>query len=112
MSELTETEAELEQSFAEGRTHLQGFLWWDYLRIAHCTLHIAHCTLHCRWDYQYLRPFFIRKFTQQELKDGKMHVTELTDKWFQVMHNNNNNNNTNNNNNAMCAALQYNAASS
>jgi sodium/hydrogen exchanger 8 len=62
MSELTETEAELEQSFAEGRTHLQGFLWWDY---------------------QYLRPFFIRKFTQQELKDGKLHVTELTDKWFQ-----------------------------
>lgn len=62
LSELTETEAELEQSFAEGKTHLQGFLWWDYT---------------------YLRPFFIRKFTQQELKDGKLHVTELTDKWFQ-----------------------------
>lgn len=63
LSELTETEVEeLEQSFAEGRTHLQGFLWWDY---------------------QYLRPFFIRRFTQQELKDGKQQVTGLTDKWLQ-----------------------------
>jgi len=62
LSELTETEAELEQSFAEGKAHLQGFLWWDF---------------------KYLRPFFIRKFTQQELKDGKLHVAELTDKWFQ-----------------------------
>jgi len=60
LSELTEEE--LEQSFAEGRTHLQGFMYWDY---------------------KYLRPFFIRKFSQQELKDGKSHVTKLTDKWFQ-----------------------------
>merc|ERR1712121_632895 len=58
LSELTEEE--LEQSFAEGRTHLQGFMYWDY---------------------QFLRPFFIRKFSQQELKDGKSHVTKLTDKW-------------------------------
>merc|ERR1719402_995034 len=28
LSELTEEE--LEQSFAEGRTHLKGFLYWDY----------------------------------------------------------------------------------
>ena len=34
------------------------------------------------WDYKFFRPFFIRKFTQQELKDGKSHVTKLTDKWF------------------------------
>jgi len=61
LSEMTETEAELEQSFAEGKAQIQGFLWWDY---------------------KYLRPFFIRRFTQQELKDGKMHVTELTDKWY------------------------------
>merc|ERR550519_80981 len=60
LSELTEEE--LEQSFAEGRTHLKGFLYWDY---------------------KFFRPFFIRKFTQQELKDGKSHVTRLTDKWFQ-----------------------------
>jgi len=59
LSELTEEE--LEQSFAEGRTHLKGFLYWDY---------------------KFFRPFFIRKFTQQELKDGKSHVTKLTDKWF------------------------------
>jgi len=61
LSEMTETEAELEQSFAEGKTQIQGFL---------------------KWDYKYFRPFFIRRFTQQELKDGKMHVTDLTDKWF------------------------------
>eukprot|EP00092_Neocalanus_flemingeri_P074030 GFUD01091489.1.p1 GENE.GFUD01091489.1~~GFUD01091489.1.p1 ORF type:complete len:370 (+),score=117.23 GFUD01091489.1:90-1199(+) len=60
LSELTEEE--LEQSFAEGRTHLQGFMYWDY---------------------KFLRPFFVRKFSQQELKDGKSHVTKLTDKWFQ-----------------------------
>merc|ERR1719450_1325827 len=58
LSELTEEE--LEQSFAEGRTHLKGFMYWDY---------------------KFLRPFFIRKFSQQELKDGKSHVTKLTDKW-------------------------------
>jgi len=38
LSELTEEE--LEQSFAEGRTHLQGFMYWDY---------------------KFLRPFFVRK---------------------------------------------------
>jgi len=41
LSELTETEAELEQSFTEGKTAKPGFLWWDY---------------------KYLRPFFIRRF--------------------------------------------------
>jgi len=61
LSELTEEE--MEQSFTIGpRAKQQGFLYWDY---------------------RVLRPFFIRKFTQQELKDGKMHVTELTDKWYQ-----------------------------
>jgi len=59
LSELTEEE--LEQSFAEGRAHLKGFMYWDY---------------------KLFRPLLVRKFTQQELKDGKMHVTELTDKWY------------------------------
>ena len=55
LSELTEEEVgdggevvadnnnnnvQLEQSFAEGRTHLQGFMYWDY---------------------KFLRPFFVRK---------------------------------------------------
>ena len=57
------------------KSFIKGFLWWDY---------------------KYLRPFFIRRFagkinyiyntvlrfTQQELKEGKLHVTELTDKWY------------------------------
>jgi len=60
LSELTEEE--LETSFAEGKAHLKGFMYWDY---------------------KFFKPFFIRKFSQQELKDGKSHVTKLTDKWFQ-----------------------------
>merc|ERR1719481_1555681 len=60
LSEMTEEE--MEQSFNHGRARPQGFLYFDY---------------------KFLRPFFIRKFTQQELKDGKSHVTELTDKWYQ-----------------------------
>ena len=27
--------------------------------------------------------FYFQRFSQQELKDGKSHVTKLTDKWFQ-----------------------------
>ena len=28
------------------------------------------------------------RFSQQELKDGKSHVTKLTDKWFHDIHDN------------------------
>jgi len=55
------TEEEVDQSFAEGWANLKGFMYLDY---------------------KILRPFFIRRFTQQELKDGKSHVTQLTDKWY------------------------------
>merc|ERR1712079_259412 len=58
LSELTEEE--IEQSFNDGKVPQKGFLFWDY---------------------KFLRPFFIRKFSQQELKDGKSHVTKLTDQW-------------------------------
>ena len=34
------------------------------------------------YDIKYIRPFFTRRFTQKELKDGKSQVTELTNKWF------------------------------
>ena len=34
------------------------------------------------YDIRYIRPFFTRRFTQKELKDGKSQVTELTNKWF------------------------------
>ena len=34
------------------------------------------------YDIKYIRPFFTRRFTQKELKDGKGQVTELTNKWF------------------------------
>jgi len=60
LSELTEEE--LETSFAEGRAQIEGFMLLDM---------------------KFFRPFFIRKFTQQELKEGKSTVTELTNKWYQ-----------------------------
>jgi len=34
------------------------------------------------WDLKFIRPFFTRRFTQRELKEGKSHITELTDKWL------------------------------
>merc|ERR1719232_2079747 len=67
LSELTEEELETSLHYAEGKAHLQGFMYWDY---------------------KFFRPFFIRKFSQQELKDGKSHVTKLTDKWFHDIHDN------------------------
>ena len=61
LSELTCTEEELENtSFNIGNKKV-GFLYRDYV---------------------YIRPFFTRRFTQRELKEGKSHITELTDKWF------------------------------
>jgi len=60
LSELTEEE--LETSFAEGRAQIEGFMLLDL---------------------KFFRPFFIRKFTQQEMKEGKSTVTELTNKWYQ-----------------------------
>jgi len=59
MSELTEEE--MDQSFAEGWANLEGFLYWDY---------------------RVFRPFFVRRFNQQELKDGKSYIKKLTDKWY------------------------------
>jgi len=61
LSELTEEEIESSSTFSIGSKQLRGFLYWD----------IA-----------YLRPFFTRRFTQKELKEGKSHITELTNKWF------------------------------
>jgi len=60
-SELTEEEAEANSSFNLGNKTLKGFLYYDF---------------------KFFRPFFTRRFTQKELKEGKSHVTELTDKWF------------------------------
>ena len=64
MSELTEAEElELSSISLDNPTSsgLKGYLYYDI---------------------NYFRPFFTRKFTQKELKDGKSQVTELTNKWF------------------------------
>uniref|UniRef100_A0A0K2USV0 Sodium/hydrogen exchanger n=1 Tax=Lepeophtheirus salmonis TaxID=72036 RepID=A0A0K2USV0_LEPSM len=61
LSELTEEEIETSSTFKIGKKEVRGFTYWNF---------------------KYIKPFLIRKFTQRELKDGKSQVTELTDKWF------------------------------
>jgi len=79
LSEITEEELESTSTFNIGNKRMHGFLYWDL---------------------KYFRPFFTRRcflisnplllalyrrsfrFTQRELKEGKSHITELTEKWF------------------------------
>lgn len=37
------------------------------------------------WDTKYLKPFFTRRFTSQELHDCKSQMTDLTNKWYQAI---------------------------
>ena len=60
MSELTEEEMEV--SFLQSR--IRGF---------------------ARWDLKFFIPFFTRRFTQQELKDCKSQMTDLTNQWYQAI---------------------------
>ena len=60
MSELTEEEIEV--SFLQSR--IRGF---------------------ARWDLKFFIPFFTRRFTQQELKDCKSQMTDLTNQWYQAI---------------------------
>jgi len=36
-----------------------------------------------RIDAKYLRPFFTRRFTQEELRDCQSQMTDLTNRWYQ-----------------------------
>lgn len=56
------TEEEIEVSFTQSR--IRGF---------------------ARWDYKFFIPFFTRRFTQQELKDCKSQMTDLTNQWYQAI---------------------------
>ncbi|XP_074093743.1 na[+]/H[+] hydrogen exchanger 1 [Cotesia typhae] len=38
-----------------------------------------------RWDLKFFIPFFTRRFTQQELKDCKSQMTDLTNQWYQAI---------------------------
>ncbi|XP_014300155.1 sodium/hydrogen exchanger 8 isoform X2 [Microplitis demolitor] len=38
-----------------------------------------------RWDLKLFIPFFTRRFTQQELKDCKSQMTDLTNQWYQAI---------------------------
>lgn len=58
LSELTEEEYEV--NFL--RTNLTGFV---------------------KFDVKYLMPFFTRRFTEQEVKDCKSQMTDLTNRWYQ-----------------------------
>lgn len=64
LSELTEEEVETASVFNLGSRRVQGFLYYDV---------------------KYIRPFLIRRFTQREIKEGRGHVTQLTNKWMQDM---------------------------
>ncbi|XP_064639883.1 sodium/hydrogen exchanger 8-like isoform X2 [Lineus longissimus] len=57
LSELTEEEYEI--NFV--KPHLKGFL---------------------KIDAKFLVPFFTRRFTQQEVREGKKQMTNLTDQWY------------------------------
>ncbi|KAL0271342.1 UNVERIFIED_CONTAM: hypothetical protein PYX00_008459 [Menopon gallinae] len=59
---LSQTEEELEVNFFQSR--IKGF---------------------AKLDYKYFRPFFTRRFTQQELKDCKSQMTDLTNQWYQAI---------------------------
>ena len=100
-TELTETEAELEQSFTEGKTAkpVSGFIFisdpgyyvWIVIEVTSgipvVGLQISAAFLHpavgCPILSLSLKIAPPTRFTQQELKEGKLHVTELTDKWYQ-----------------------------
>lgn len=60
LSETTEGEAEV--SFMSSR--IKGF---------------------AKYDLKYFIPFFTRRFTQQELKDCKSQMTDLTNQWYQAI---------------------------
>lgn len=36
-------------------------------------------------DIKYLIPFFTRRFTQKEVQDGKIQMTDLTNQWYQAI---------------------------
>jgi len=38
-----------------------------------------------KFDVQYLTPFFTRRFTEQEVRDCKSQMTDLTNKWYQTV---------------------------
>jgi len=60
LSELTEEEFEV--NFL--RTNLTGFV---------------------KFDIKFLMPFFTRRFTEQEVKDCKSQMTDLTNRWYQAV---------------------------
>ncbi|KAH3769234.1 sodium/hydrogen exchanger 8-like isoform X2 [Dreissena polymorpha] len=59
LSEVTESEAEV--SFSRSSPKTKGFV---------------------RIDARYLMPFFTRRFTQQEVRDAKTQMTNLTKQWY------------------------------
>ncbi|KAJ9587254.1 hypothetical protein L9F63_019233, partial [Diploptera punctata] len=56
------TEEEMEVNFIQ--THIKGF---------------------AKYDIKYFIPFFTRRFTQQELKDCKSQMNDLTNQWYQAI---------------------------
>ncbi|CAG2118382.1 unnamed protein product, partial [Medioppia subpectinata] len=48
-------------------------------------LNKSNVTGFVRFDVKYLMPFFTRRFTEQEVKDCKSQMTDLTNRWYQTV---------------------------
>ena len=48
-------------------------------------LNKSNVTGFVKFDVKYLMPFFTRRFTEQEVKDCKSQMTDLTNRWYQAV---------------------------
>ncbi|XP_054164933.1 sodium/hydrogen exchanger 8-like [Oppia nitens] len=48
-------------------------------------LNTSNITGFVKFDVKYLMPFFTRRFTEQEVKDCKSQMTDLTNRWYQTV---------------------------
>ncbi|CAG2161902.1 unnamed protein product [Oppiella nova] len=48
-------------------------------------LNKSNVTGFVRFDAKYMMPFFTRRFTEQEVKDCKSQMTDLTNRWYQTV---------------------------
>jgi len=83
---MTETETELESGGGTGVGSGSGTDVNSELRVEDWSTH-GQGTWRVKsflyYDLAYFRPFFTRRFTQRELREGRSHVTRLTDKWIE-----------------------------
>ena len=74
---MTKTETELESG---GGTDINSKLRLDDSTYGQGSWRIKSFLY---YDLTYFRPFFTRRFTHRELREGRSHVTRLMDKWIE-----------------------------